>query len=117
MNTGSYVNGKWYRPASGAVTQNINPADTSDVIAEYPLATAADVRLAIDAGQAVARALAAANRGLPQTGVLVSDAFASLHPGYLVIFSGIYATLDEAHRAAAAAQRLYPGAYPRRIAR
>lgn len=52
MNTGSYVNGKWYRPASTSLSKNINPADTGDVIAEYPLATAADVRLAIDAAVA-----------------------------------------------------------------
>jgi alpha-ketoglutaric semialdehyde dehydrogenase len=52
MHTGSYVNGKWHHPASNRITKNINPADTSDVIAEYPLATAADVRLAIDAAQA-----------------------------------------------------------------
>src|SRR5918995_924831 len=49
MNTGSYINGKWHQPASGKISKNINPADTSDVIAEYPLATAADVRVAIDA--------------------------------------------------------------------
>jgi acyl-CoA reductase-like NAD-dependent aldehyde dehydrogenase len=49
MDTGSYINGKWYQPASGKISKNINPADTSDVIAEYPLATAADVRVAIDA--------------------------------------------------------------------
>ena len=49
MNTGSYVNGKWYHPASKNISRNINPADTSDVIAEFPLATAADVRLALDA--------------------------------------------------------------------
>jgi len=52
MNTGSYVNGKWYHPQSKSISKNINPADTSDVIAEYPLATAADVRLAIDAAVA-----------------------------------------------------------------
>ena len=49
MQTGSYVNGKWHQPAAGKISKNVNPADTSDVIAEYPLATAADVRLAIDA--------------------------------------------------------------------
>ncbi|MBY0493228.1 MAG: aldehyde dehydrogenase family protein [Cyanobacteria bacterium] len=49
MQTGSYINGKWYQPASKKISKNINPADTSDVIAEYPLATAADVRTAIDA--------------------------------------------------------------------
>lgn len=49
MNTGSYIDGKWQRPASSAVTRNINPADVNDVIAEYPLASAADVRAAIGA--------------------------------------------------------------------
>ncbi len=48
MHTGSCVNGTWYHP-SGEVARNINPADTSDVISEFPLATAADVRTAIDA--------------------------------------------------------------------
>src|SRR6186997_15483 len=52
MNTRSYVNGRWYHPQSKSISKNINPADTSDVIAEYPLATAADVRLAIDAAVA-----------------------------------------------------------------
>ena len=49
MHTGSYINGKWHQSASGRISKNINPADTSDVIAEYPLATSADVRVAIDA--------------------------------------------------------------------
>jgi len=52
MRTGSYVNGKWYHPSSNQISRNINPADTSDVIAEFPLATAADVRTAIDAAVA-----------------------------------------------------------------
>ena len=51
MHTGSYVNGTWYHP-SGEVVRNINPADTSDVISEFPLATAADVGKAIEAGTA-----------------------------------------------------------------
>jgi aldehyde dehydrogenase (NAD+) len=55
MHTGSFVNGTWYHPASTEVTRNINPADTSDVIAEFPLATAADVRKAIDAAGAAWR--------------------------------------------------------------
>jgi aldehyde dehydrogenase (NAD+) len=52
MPTGSYVNGKWYHPASSHVGRNINPADTTDIIAEFPLATAADVRSAVDAAMA-----------------------------------------------------------------
>ena len=54
MHTGSYVNGTWYHP-SGEVIRNINPADTSDVISEFPLATAVDVRKAIDAATAAWR--------------------------------------------------------------
>jgi aldehyde dehydrogenase (NAD+) len=49
MQTGSYVNGKWYHPSSKQLTRNINPADTADVIAEFPLAGADDVRLAVEA--------------------------------------------------------------------
>lgn len=52
MHTGSYVNGTWYHPASPEVLRNVNPADTSDVIAEFPLATAADVARAIEAATA-----------------------------------------------------------------
>jgi alpha-ketoglutaric semialdehyde dehydrogenase len=52
MNTGSYVNGKWYHPASSHVSRNVNPADTTDIIAEFPLATAVDVRSAVDAATA-----------------------------------------------------------------
>ena len=52
MNTRSYVNGRWYHPQSTSISKNINPADTSDVLAEYPLATASDVRQAIDAAVA-----------------------------------------------------------------
>lgn len=52
MNTGSYINGKWLQPKSDQLVRNINPADTSDVIAEFPEATAADVQAAIAAAQA-----------------------------------------------------------------
>jgi acyl-CoA reductase-like NAD-dependent aldehyde dehydrogenase len=52
MQTGSYINGKWFTPASKQISRNINPADTSDVIAEFPLATADDVRTAVDAAVA-----------------------------------------------------------------
>ena len=42
---------------------------------------------------AVARARARRRRrGLPRVGVLVSSQYSSLHPGYYVVFSGIYST-------------------------
>jgi alpha-ketoglutaric semialdehyde dehydrogenase len=53
MQTGSYVNGKWFHPKSERLVRNINPADTDDVIAEFPSATVEDVHRAIEAAQAV----------------------------------------------------------------
>ena len=52
MRTGSYINGKWFNPSSNQISRNINPADTSDVISEFPLATTTDVRAAVDAAMA-----------------------------------------------------------------
>jgi hypothetical protein len=69
-------------------------------------------------GLAVARARAAARAGLPQVGVLNSAGFSSLHPGYFVVFSGIYANQSEANSAAsAAAGKGFGSAYSRQIAR
>ena len=53
-------------------------------------------------GRASRVALAAARRrdGLPQVGVLDSSAYASLHPGYFVVFSGVYGAPDDANRGA-----------------
>ena len=47
MQTGSYIDGKWFQPSSDRVVQNINPADTSDIISEFPMATAEDTERAI----------------------------------------------------------------------
>ena len=44
MQTGSYVNGDWYHPKSPRLVRNLNPADPSDVLAEFPSATAADTQ-------------------------------------------------------------------------
>jgi hypothetical protein len=48
---------------------------------------------------ALARAREASRAGLPQVGVLDSGSFSSLHPGYFVIFSGIYSSQSEAEGA------------------
>jgi hypothetical protein len=45
---------------------------------------------------AVARAREAYRAGLPQVGVLDSGEYSSLHPGYFVVFSGIYSSQSEA---------------------
>lgn len=53
---------------------------------------------------------------LPDVGVLDSSKFASLRPGYYVVFSGFYETLDGALAAVEAAKsRGYPRAYEREI--
>jgi hypothetical protein len=67
---------------------------------------------------ALARARAASRAGLPQVGVLDSGRYSSLHPGYYVVFSGIYTSrgLAEAARAAAA-EKGFRLAYSREITR
>jgi hypothetical protein len=50
------------------------------------------------AGRAAAlrRVRAARKKGLPQVGVLDSSRYASLHPGYWIVFSGVYSSEAEA---------------------
>jgi alpha-ketoglutaric semialdehyde dehydrogenase len=55
MQTGSYVNGRWFHPKSTRLVRNVNPADLDDVLAEFPAATAEDVGHAIDAAHAAFR--------------------------------------------------------------
>jgi|688.fasta_scaffold76116_2 hypothetical protein len=58
----------------------------------------------------------AATAGVQQTGVLDSSLFPSLNPGYWAVFSGPYATKDEAESAAATIQgQGYPDAYARQV--
>ena len=51
MATGSYINGKWFHPASKQLVRNINPADPTDIIAEFPAATGKDVQAAVEAAE------------------------------------------------------------------
>lgn len=70
------------------------------------------------AGRALAttKARAALRAGLQEVGVLNSSRYASLHPGYFVVFSGIFDSLAEAQGALTAAQTSgYPAAYARPI--
>src|SRR5713226_2088638 len=71
-------------------------------------------------GRALAldRARAASKAGLPQVGVLDSSRYSSLHPGYYVVFSGIYDSRGQADRAQAAANaKGFSAAYVRQITR
>jgi hypothetical protein len=67
---------------------------------------------------ALARARSALRAGLPSVGVLDSGRYSSLHPGYWVVFSGIYATGGEAASAQQdAAAKGFAAAYTRQITR
>ena len=79
------------------------------VIAALPTTVGADA--------ARARALAAVAAGLPAVGVLDSSRYASLHPGYWIVFSGVYGSLDEALAALPQAARHARSAYAQEISR
>ncbi|HEX3267948.1 MAG TPA: hypothetical protein VHQ98_08200 [Gaiellaceae bacterium] len=65
---------------------------------------------------ALAEAKQALHVGMKQVGVLDSAGFSSLHPGYFVVFAGIYDTEAEAQSHVIDAHRHgYRGPYPRRI--
>jgi hypothetical protein len=65
---------------------------------------------------ALAEAKQALHVGMEQVGVLNSARFSSLHPGYYVVFSGIYDTEPEAQSHVIDAHRHgYGGPYPRPI--
>lgn len=87
------------------------PAGTTgytDVLASLPLS--------VGRAGAADRARTAKRAGLPQAGVLVSSAYPSLRPGYLVVFSGVYRTPAEALAGLAAAHsRGFPDAYVARV--
>lgn len=65
---------------------------------------------------AFAEARQALRKGVKQVGVLDSSRFSSLHPGYFVVFAGIFDSQAEAQSALLDAHdHGYPGAYPREI--
>lgn len=65
---------------------------------------------------AAAEAKQALRLGMTQVGVLDSSRFSSLHPGYFVVFAGIYDTEAEAQSHVIEAHRhAYRNPYPRRI--
>jgi hypothetical protein len=66
--------------------------------------------------QAYAEARQARRGGLKKVGIIDSSQYSSLHPGYFVVFAGIYANEAEAQGSILDAhQHGYGGAYARRI--
>jgi len=67
-------------------------------------------------GQPLALARSVARGGLPQVGVLDSSDYSSLHPGYYVVFSGIYGATGDADTALESVRaRGFGGAYVLRV--
>lgn len=67
-------------------------------------------------GAALRQARKAIAAGLSEVGALNSSEYSSLHPGYYVVFSGIYDTEAEARAALDTTRSSYPQAYTRQIA-
>jgi hypothetical protein len=64
---------------------------------------------------AAAQAKKARDGGLRRVGILDSSRYASLHPGYYVVFQGVYADEAEASSALQRARSVFPSAYQREI--
>jgi hypothetical protein len=80
------------------------------VLVSYPKTTGA--------ASARDKAARAAKAGLSEAGVLDSSNYASLQPGYLVVFTGVYASKADADAAVSTARQAgFAGAYSRQIAR
>jgi len=106
-------------PSTSVVT---TPAPNPNALTEWPQGKSGYTTVLVSLPQAVgranalARARAAKRAGLPAVGVLTSSSYSSLHPGYLVIFSGVYATQSEASAAVSAAHaKGFPDAYQTRV--
>lgn len=69
-------------------------------------------------GFALARAKAARSAGLAQVGVLDSSNYSSFHPGFYVVFAGVFGSFADASAGVAAAhQHGFRDAYPRQVTR
>ena len=106
-------------PASSTLP---SPADTGPSgISEWPPGedgwTVALASLPQTGGRrvALARAAKARAQGLSQVGVLDSSRYASLHPGYWIVFTGVYSSEAEATSALEAARRFSRTAAVRRV--
>ena len=97
-------------PQNGRYAWPANQIGWTIVLVSYPKTNGRDA--------ALATADKAAKSGLTQVGVLDSSRYASLQPGYFVVFTGIYHGKGDADAAVATARQAgFGGAYSRQIAR
>ena len=102
----------------------VPPAPNPNALAVWPAGQSGytDVLLSLPAAAgrsaALARARQAKRKGVKAVGVLASSDYSSLHPGYFVVFSGIFDTQAEATAALADAHaKGFSGAYQARVTR
>ena len=107
-----------------AATQPVRRAQPRGRIIEWPpnkngwTIVLASVPKADGRPVAVARARAATDAGLSPVGVVDSDQYASLHPGYYVVFTGVYETQAQAERASVSVRSAgYEDAYTKPVTR
>jgi hypothetical protein len=80
------------------------------VLFSYPITAGTDAPYAT--------AARAAHAGLPEVGVIQSGQFSSLHPGYYIVFSGVYSSVGEAEAALRTVRASgFSSAYTRQISR
>jgi len=97
------------------------PAATGALLEQWPVGTSAWTNILISVPKvdgrdaAVARAEQARRRGLRRVGVLDSSRFASLHPGYWMVFAGVYPSEPEAASRLREAQAVQHGAHSERV--
>jgi hypothetical protein len=97
-------------PAHGALTTWPSGTSGYTVVLESIPATAG-------AALPLAQARAAQHRGVAEVGVLLSSRYSSLHPGYTVVFSGVYRSSAAATAALPAVHaKGFPSAYQARVA-
>ena len=109
------------RAIGGSVT--IAVAKTATVLANWPANTDGwtivlqSLPKAHGKTAAAAIAGAARKRGLPQVGIIDSGRFASRHPGYWTVFTGVYETQPDANGALQQARTVVKTAHVQRISR
>lgn len=101
----------------------IGKAAAPDALAVWPAGTDAwSIVLASipkQQGRPAARSIAdeARQRGLPRVGILDSSRYASLHPGYWIVFTGVYETEPDANGALLHARTVAKTARTQRISK
>jgi hypothetical protein len=104
-------------PDSAEGEAPVGPAGVAEWPADEEGWTIALAALPQTKGRAAAltRARAARRKALPQVGVLDSSRYASLHPGYWIVFSGVYSSEAEATSALEDARKASRAAVVRHV--